>query len=113
MQVATELGQGLVSLDGQICKHHRAGTILLEEVLEAVALGGCVLGMRAHVQVQAPAVTQEKVRRTPLMQERLKQLASGVLGIHRCAPTRGRGREPVLRFDAENPAPHVTGHPAG
>jgi len=50
---------------------------------------------------------------THVANERLKQLASGVLGIHRCAPTRGRGREPVLRFDAENPAPHVTGHPSG
>ena len=65
------------------------GAILLEQVLQAVALGGRVLGVCAHVQVEAPAVAQEEVRGAPLVQERLEQLASGVLGVHRRCPRTG------------------------
>ena len=112
-QVGAQLRQRLVGLDGQVGEHDGARAVLLQEILESVTLGGGVLGVGAHVQVEAPAVTQEKVGGTALVQEGLEQLASGVLGVHRRRPGRGRGRQPVLRFDAENSAPHVTGRPSG
>jgi hypothetical protein len=58
-QVGAQLRQRLVGRNGQVGEHDGTGAVLLEEILEPVALGGGVLGVGAHVQVESTAVTQE------------------------------------------------------
>ena len=55
-QVGAQLAQCLVGLDGQVGEHLGSRAILLEQVLQAVAFGGCVLRVCTHVQVEASAI---------------------------------------------------------
>jgi len=54
-------------LDRQVGEYDGTRAVLLEKVLQAVALGCCVLGVGAHVQVEASAVTKEQVGGTALV----------------------------------------------
>ncbi len=55
------VGEPLLGVDQQVFQHPLAGPVVGDQLHQAVALGGGVLGMATHVEVQARAVAQEHV----------------------------------------------------
>ncbi len=55
------VGKPLLGVDEQVFEHPFAGPVVGDQLHQAVAFGGGVLGMTAHVEVEAGPVTQEHI----------------------------------------------------
>jgi hypothetical protein len=99
------VGQALLCVDEQVFQHPLARTVVRDQLYQAVALGGGVFGMTAHVEVQPCAITQENVGAPPPGDHPAKQVAGHL--VRRQAPmTVERAGDTEFGLDAHNPTLH-------
>ena len=73
------IGQSLLGIDQQVLEHALAGAVVGDQLDEAVALGGGVLGVAAHVEVEPRAVAEEHVRTAAPRDHPPKQVAGDLI----------------------------------
>ncbi len=74
------VAQPLLGVDQQVFEHAFARAVMGDQLHQAVALGGGVLGVAAHVQVQPRAVTQENVGAAAPRDDPSEQVAGHFVG---------------------------------
>src|SRR3712207_4765537 len=100
------LGQPLLGVDQQALEDPLAGLVVHHELGQVVALGGGVLGVAAHVEVQPGAVAQEDVGAAPPRHHAAEQVAGHLVRGQPPLPAEG-ARHAVLGLDAEDPSLHA------
>ncbi len=82
------VGKPLLGVDQQVFQHPFAGAVVGDQLHQAVAFGGGVLGVAADVEVQAGAVAQENVGAAAPRHHPAEQVAG-----HLVRGSAGDGRE--------------------
>src|SRR5699024_3194005 len=100
------LVQALLGVDLQPFQDAFARLVMGHQVLETVALGGGVLGVAAHVQIQASTVAQEHVAAAPPGDHSAEEVPCDLVGRQAALSPEGTG-DPVLVLQPEDPSFHV------
>ena len=105
------VGQPLLGVDQQVLEHPLAGAVVGDQLDEVVALGGGVLGVAAHVEVQPRAVAQEDVRAAAPRHDAAEQIPRHLV---RAQPAMAveRAGDTEFGLDAHDPSLH-TDEPTG
>ena len=74
------VGEALLGVDQQVLQHALAGAVVGDQLDEAVALGGRVLGVRPHVEVEPRAVAEEDVGAAAPRHHPPEQVAGNFVG---------------------------------
>src|SRR5690625_4604513 len=98
--------QALLGIDLQAFEDALAGLVVGHQVHEVVALGGGVLGVAAHIQVQACAVAQEHVAAASPRDHPAEEVAGDLVGRQPTLPPEG-ARDPVLVLQTEDASFHA------
>jgi hypothetical protein len=80
------VAQAPLRVDQQTLEHPLAGLVVRDELDRVVALGGRVLGVAAHVEVQARPVAQEDVAAAPPGDDPAEEVARDLVGAQRRCP---------------------------
>ena len=99
------VGQSLLGVDQQVFQHPLARTVMGDQLNQAVALGGGVFGMAAHVEVQPCAVAQENVGAAAPGDHPAKQVAGHLVGRQAPMTVESAG-DTEFGLDAHDPPLH-------
>ena len=95
-----------LGVDQEVFEDPFAGLVVGDELGQRVALGGGVLGVAAHVQVEPGTVAQEHVRRPAPRHDPAEQVARHL--VRGQAPLAMEGaRDPELGLETEDPPLHA------
>src|SRR4029077_17566670 len=100
------VGQPLLGVDQQVFEHPLAGTVVGDQLGEVVALGGGVLGVAAHIEIQPRAVAQEHVRTAAPRHHPPEQIAGNLVGAQP-AMAMERAGDTEFCLDAHDSSLHV------
>ena len=100
------VGQPLLGVDEQVLEDPLTRAVVGDQLDEVVALGGGVLGVAAHVQVQPRAVAQEYVRAAAPRHHAAEQIPRNLV---RAQPAMAveRAGDTEFGFDAHDPSLHT------
>ncbi len=98
--------QPLFGATEQLFENSFARLVVHHQVVDGVALGGGVLGVRADVEVQPSAVGQEDVAAAAPRHHAAEQVASNLVGAQTTLTALGAG-DAVLVLDTEDPSLHA------
>ena len=100
------VGQPLLGVDQQVLEHPLACAVVGDQLDEAVAFGGRVLGVAAHVEVQPRAVAQEDVRTAAPRHHPPEQVAGDLVGTQPAMAVKGAGHT-EFGLDAHDSSLHL------
>src|SRR5262249_48663603 len=100
------VGQPLLGIDQQVLEHPLAGAVVGDQLGEVVALGGGVLGVAAHIEIQPRAVAQEHVRTAAPRHHPPEQIAGNLVGAQP-AMAMERAGDTDFCLDAHDSSLHV------
>ena len=100
------VGQPLLGVDQQVFQYPLTRAVVGDELHEAVALGGRILGVAADVEIQPRAVAQEDVRASAPRHHTPKQVTRDLVGTQPAMPMKGAGHT-EFRLDAHDPPLHL------
>src|SRR3954447_15003799 len=98
-------GQALLGVDEQALEDPLPRLVVNDELGEVVALGGRVLGVAAHVEVEPRAVAEEDVGAAPPRDHAAEQVSGDLVRGEPALAAKG-ARDAVLGLDAEDPSVH-------
>src|SRR5580693_1400604 len=99
------VGEPLLGVDEQVFQHPLAGTVVGDQLHQAVAFGGGIFRMAAHVEVQPCAVAQENVGAATPGDHPAEQVA-GHLVRRQASMTVECAGDTEFGLDAHNPPLH-------
>ncbi len=100
------VGEALLGVDQQLFEHPLAGPVVGDQLLQAVALGGRVLGMGADVEVEPRAVLQEHVRAATPGHHPAEQVPRDLVGTQPTMSVKGT-RDTELGLDPHDSSLHI------
>ena len=100
------LGQRLLGLLPEFVDDPLPRPVVGHELPQPVAFGGRVLGVRAHIEVEAGAVVQEDVRAPPAFHDGAEQVARDLVGAERAATLASDAGDPELGLDSDDAPLH-------
>ena len=100
------VGQPLLGVDQQVLEHPLAGPVMGDQLHQVVALGGGVLGVAAHIEVQPRAVAQENVRTAAPGHHPAEQVARDLVRGQPPVPVERAGHT-EFRLDSHDSSLHV------
>jgi len=103
----TLLGESRLGVDQQFFEHTLTGTVVIDQLDEAVALGRRVLRVRTHIQVQAGSVTEEDVGAATPRHDTTEEVTSNLVGAQSPVPVKGAGNA-EFRLDTHDSSLHTS-----
>jgi len=101
----TLVGQPLLGIDEQVFEHSLAGAVVGDQLCQAVAFGGGVFGVAAHIEVQPGAVAEENVRAAAPGNHAPEQVAGYFVGRQASVSVEGAG-DTEFGFNAHDSTLH-------
>ena len=102
--------QPLLGAGEKLLENAFTGFVVRHQVVDGVALGRGVLGVRAHIEVQAGAIGEKDVAAPPPRHHASEEIAGNFVGAEPALAAKSAG-DPVLVLDPEYAALHVTNVP--
>ncbi len=100
------VGQPLLGVDQQVLEHPLACAVVGDQLDQAVALGGRVLGVATDVEVQPRAVAQEDIGAAAPRHHPAEQIAGDLVGTQPAMAVKGAGHT-EFGLDAHDSSLHL------